>query len=162
MARSTQGASTSRWKYDVFLSFRGDDTRHGLVDHLYRGLLDRGIETYMDDLTLEIGMSISPSTLRAIEESRLAIVVLSPNYASSSWRLDELTKILECSEAFNTQVLPLFYGVEPSDVRYQRGSIEEAFIKHENSDRDRKKVHQWRHALMKVANLSGWDRRNYE
>ena len=52
-------------------------------------------------------------------------------------------------------VLPVFYHVNPSYVRYQRGSFAEAFAKHENQFRD-DDVKTWRAALTEVANLSGW------
>ncbi|KAL6204608.1 hypothetical protein ACLB2K_021875 [Fragaria x ananassa] len=86
--------SVSPWKYDVFLSFKGEDTHEGVVSHLYDEPQNRsGIRTFMDDIRLEVGAPISTSLLKAIEESRFAIVVLSPNYASSAWCLDELKHI---------------------------------------------------------------------
>ncbi|KAI5311995.1 hypothetical protein L3X38_041168 [Prunus dulcis] len=45
----------------------------------------QAIKTFKDDRDLEIGASISPELLTAIEQSHLAIIVLSPNYASSTW-----------------------------------------------------------------------------
>ncbi|WJX82949.1 hypothetical protein P8452_65650 [Trifolium repens] len=65
---------------------------------------------------------------------------------------------MECSSNNNLQVLPVFYGMDPSDVRHQRGCFEEAFKKHqakfgEHSDR----VERWRDALTQVASYSGWD-----
>ncbi|KAK7293885.1 hypothetical protein RJT34_16762 [Clitoria ternatea] len=50
-------------------------------------------------------------------------------------------------------VLPVFYQVEPSDVRHQRGSYAEAYKSNIN---DEKTVKEWRFALKKVADLSGW------
>ncbi|XP_027924366.1 toll/interleukin-1 receptor-like protein [Vigna unguiculata] len=100
--------------YDVFLSFRGEDTRHGFTGNLYKALCDGGIHTFIDDEDLQSGEEITPALAKAIEESRIAIVVLSHNYASSSFCLDELATILHC----HTQgllVLPLFYKVHPSD-----------------------------------------------
>ena len=171
MALSIQTASTSlpstesapRWKHDVFLSFRGADTRKGFVSHLYHELQYwQAIKTFKDDQELEVGASISPELLRAIEASHLAIVVLSPNYASSAWCLDELVKILESMETRDT-ILPIFFHVHPCDVRYQKGSFAQAFAKHEErfSD-DIEKLKRWRAALNKVASLSGWDSKNYE
>ncbi|TKY57192.1 Toll/interleukin-1 receptor protein [Spatholobus suberectus] len=81
--------------YDVFLSFRGEDTRHNFIGHLHKELCRKGINTFVDDKNLGIGDSISPALSKAIEESRIFIVVFSENYASSSWCLDELVKILE-------------------------------------------------------------------
>ncbi|XP_024157247.1 disease resistance protein At4g27190 isoform X2 [Rosa chinensis] len=158
---SFPSSSAPRSKHDVFLSFRGEDTRKGVVSYLYHKLENRGIQTFMDDQGLQQGMPISPSLVAAIEESRYAIVLLSPNYASSTWCLDELVKILQCSEAKKTPVLPIFYYVDPSDVRNQRGSFAEAFTKHEERYRqgndDVEKVKKWRAALTQVANLSGLD-----
>ncbi|KAM5582469.1 hypothetical protein ABKV19_002739 [Rosa sericea] len=172
MALSSQTASTSlpssstpRLKHDVFLSFRGEDTRKGIVSYLYHEFQNRGIQTFIDDQGLQRGMPISPSLLAAIEESRYAIVLLSANYASSTWCLDELAKILQCSEAKKTPVLPIFYYVDPSDVRNQRGSFAEAFTKHEEKFRQGndniEKVKKWRAALTKVANISGLDLHKY-
>ncbi|XP_070663224.1 TMV resistance protein N-like isoform X1 [Malus domestica] len=167
MALSTQRASASfvsnestpRWKYDVFLSFRGVDTRKGFVSHLYRELCKcQGITTFFDDRELEGGTSIHLELPSAIRESHIAIVVLSPNYASSKWCLNELTTILQCMEARNT-VLPVFYETNPSDVGNQRGSFAKAFDEHEEkfiSTEDKMKVTQWREALKKVSKISGW------
>ncbi|XP_050367568.1 disease resistance protein At4g27190-like [Argentina anserina] len=149
------------YKYDVFLSFRGQDTRRGIVSQLHDRLQNnRGIKTFMDDKDLQVGESISPTFLKAIEESRFAIVVLSPNYASSPWCLDELAKICECMKDQN-RILPLFYTMEPSDVRHRKKSFEEAFKNHERSGRyTSDKVQQWKKALNKVASFSGWDTDN--
>ncbi|ONH89915.1 hypothetical protein PRUPE_8G023800 [Prunus persica] len=171
MALSTQRASASlsaesappQWKHDVFQSFRGADTRRVFMSHLDHELRYRQtIKTFKDDRDLEIGATISPELLTAIEESHLAIIVLSPNYASSPWCLDELSKILECMEDTN-RILPIFYDVDPSDVRNQKGRFAEAFTKHEERfSEEAEKVKRWRAALRKVANLSGLDSKNYK
>ncbi|KAM5582465.1 putative disease resistance protein [Rosa sericea] len=159
---SAESSAARRWNYDVFLSFRGPDTRKGITFELYDRLHRRGIKTFIDDQDLQVGDTISPTLLKAIEESRLAIVVLSEKYASSTWCLEELTKICECMKDDN-RILPLFYNVEPTDVRYQKRSFEEAFTKYENSGRHRsEKVQQWRDALNKVAHFSGWDSKKYK
>ncbi|KAL6269130.1 hypothetical protein ACE6H2_026041 [Prunus campanulata] len=172
MALSTQRASTSRtsaewapsrWKHDVFLSFRGQDTRRGFISHLDRALAYwQAMRTFKDERELEVGATISLELLTAIEESYLAIIVLSPNYASSTWCLDELSKILECMED-TKRILPIFYLVDPSDVRNQRGSFAEAFTKHEERfSGDAEKLNRWRAALRKVANLTGLDSKTYK
>ena len=55
-------------------------------------------------------------------------------------------------------VFPIFYKVDPSDVRKQKGRFGEAFVEHEKNSNERVKT--WREALTQVANLSGWDSRN--
>ena len=91
---SSSSTSVLRWNYDVFLSFRGEDTRYKFTDHLYAALRNRSIRTFRDD-KLKRGEEIAPELLKVIEESRLSIVVFSENYASSRWCLDELVKIME-------------------------------------------------------------------
>ncbi|CAN6587492.1 unnamed protein product [Malus baccata var. baccata] len=172
MALSTHRASASllssesppRWKYDVFLSFRGADTRKGFVSHLYHELQRHGITTFFDDRELEGGASIPLGLPCAIKESHTAVVVLSPNYASSKWCLDELTNIVQCMKATNS-ILPVFYGVNPSDVGNQRGSFAEAFAEHDKkliSTEDKTKVIQWKADLKLVSKLYGWHLRNFK
>ena len=153
-------SSLPTWEYDVFLSFRGEDTRNNFTDHLYAALDQKGIKTFRDNERLERGKPISTELLNAIEKSKFAIIVLSRNYASSSWCLDELVKMVECKEKTRLTVLPVFYGVDPSDVRKQTGSFAEAFAKHEDLIKNEEKLRSWRAALSQVANLSGWDARN--
>ncbi|XP_052115865.1 disease resistance protein RUN1 isoform X2 [Arachis duranensis] len=147
--------------YDVFLSFRGEDTRTGFTGHLYAALNRKGITTYKDDKNLRKGHVISKELLKAIEESMFAVIVFSPDYASSSWCLDELQKIIECKNQLGLQIEAVFYGVEPCDVRHQRGTFEEAFNKHEQRH-DREKVKRWKDALTEVAAHSGWTSKNQD
>ena len=81
--------AAARYTYDVFLSFRGEDTRKSFVDHLRNALHQRGITTFRDDSDRDLprGKSISPELMRAIEESRYVLVIFSENYASSTWCL---------------------------------------------------------------------------
>ncbi|XP_075650557.1 TMV resistance protein N-like isoform X2 [Castanea sativa] len=154
---SSSSSSSRRWIYDVFLSFRGEDTRNSFTDHLYASLQRSGISTFRDNEKLERGKSIAPKLLKAIKESRFAIVILSRNYASSTWCLDELVEIIRCMKEMKMTVLPIFYKVNPSDVRNQKGTFAQAFAKHEKRLKgNTEKVQTWRAALSEVANLSGW------
>ncbi|XP_065635930.1 disease resistance protein Roq1 isoform X1 [Quercus suber] len=154
---SPSSSLTPQWKYDVFLSFRGEDTRNSFTDHLYVALRQKGIITFRDEEKLERGKSISPELLKAIEESRFAIVILSKNYATSTWCLDELVKIIKCMKEMKIMVFPIFYDVDPSNVRKQTGSFAQAFSKHEECFKDYiENVNTWRAALREVANLKGW------
>ncbi|KAI3693368.1 hypothetical protein L6452_33203 [Arctium lappa] len=140
------------WKYDVFLSFRGTDIRYTFVDHLYLALAQQGIDTFKDDEELPRGETIHPSLLKAIEDSQIAIVVFSENYADSSWCLQELEHIMKCKVERCQIVIPIFYHIDPSEVRKQKRKYGEAFAKYEA---EKKNVESWRKALFDVGNLSG-------
>ena len=155
---SSSSSFSYEWSYDVFLSFRGFDTRYSFTGNLYKALCDRGIRTFIDDEELSRGEEITPSLVKAIQESRIAIPVFSTNYASSSFCLDELVLIMEYIKGKGRLVLPVFYDVDPCDVRHQKGSYGEAMAKHEERFKDvKEKVLKWRKALHHAANLSGWD-----
>ena len=113
-----------------FLSFRGEDTRYTFTGYLYDALCRKGIKTFMENESLRIGETIGPQLLKAIKESKTSTIVFSENYAASTWCLDELVKILECNKGKNQLVFPIFYKVEPSDVRHQRNSYEQAMAAH--------------------------------
>ncbi|KAG2300279.1 hypothetical protein Bca52824_036751 [Brassica carinata] len=150
-------SSSAVWKKDVFVSFRGEDVRKTFVSHLFCELDRMGINAFRDDLDLERGKSISPELVDVIKGSRFAIVVVSRNYAASSWCLDELLKIMECKDAFEQTIIPIIYEVDPSDVRRQSGSFGEDVESHS----DNKKVKKWKEALTILAAISGEDSRNW-
>ncbi|XP_060674093.1 disease resistance protein Roq1-like isoform X2 [Ziziphus jujuba] len=151
-------SSSSQEKYDVFLSFRGEDTRDGFTGYLYNALCQKHILTYKDDENLPKGHQIS-ELKKAIEKSKICIIVFSTNFASSTWCLDEVVHILKCKKNIGN-VIPIFYGIEPSIVRKQGESYAAAFAEHERFKDKMEKVQQWKDALKEVANLSGYDSEN--
>ena len=158
---SSSSTSTSTcigpWEYEVFLSFRGQDTRQNFTDHLYAALSQKGIRTFRMDHTK--GEMILPTTLRAIEMSRCFLVILSKNYAHSKWCLDELKEIMESRRQMGKIVFPVFYHVNPSDVRNQGESYGEALANHERKI-PLEYTQKLRAALREVGNLSGWHIQN--
>ncbi|RHN65884.1 putative TIR domain, P-loop containing nucleoside triphosphate hydrolase [Medicago truncatula] len=158
MALPSLSSFTCDWTYDVFLNFRGKDTRNNFTGNLYNSLQNqRGIQTFMDDEEIQKGEEITPTLLQAIEESRIFIAIFSPNYASSTFCLTELVTILECSMSQGRLFSPVFYDVDPSQIRYLTGTYAEAFKKHEERFGDDKhKMQKWRDALHQAANMSGW------
>ncbi|KAM2895596.1 hypothetical protein FF1_010684 [Malus domestica] len=141
--------------YEVFISFRGEDTRKNFTGHLHEALTKAGINAFIDD-ELRRGEDITTELVRAIQGSRISIIVFSRRYSDSSWCLEELVKIMECRRTLGQLVLPIFYDVDPSHVRKQTCSFAQSFLKHT----DEKKVERWRAALTEASNLSGWDLRN--
>ncbi|GJU62054.1 Toll/interleukin-1 receptor domain-containing protein [Tanacetum coccineum] len=154
--------------YDVFLSFRGIDTRLNFTDYLYEALVSENITTFLDEQEVETGEELKPELTRAIKGSRASIIVLSKNYASSSWCLDELVLILEQKRKSSKYiVVPIFYHVEPTHVRKQESSFGEALLEHKRrmgleKDEEKKrqaarKLESWTEALKEVAGLVGKD-----
>ncbi|CDP00247.1 unnamed protein product [Coffea canephora] len=138
-------------RWDVFLSFRGEDTRDNFTDRLYSALDTSGVRVFRDNNGLTQGDQIAGGLLEAIEDSAAAIAIISDNYASSSWCLEELAHIFQSPRL----VLPVFYRVDPSDVRRQRGPFEEGFKALEEGFGVQKVV-RWRKAMERVGGISGW------
>ncbi|XP_054796249.1 TMV resistance protein N-like [Prosopis cineraria] len=153
---ATSSSFHYQWTYDVFINFRGEDTRHGFTGNMYHALSQKGVRTFIDDEELRRGDEITPTLLKAIENSRMAIIVFSKNYISSTFCLNELVKIHQCIKGKSRLVLPIFYDVEPSEVRHQTGNYEHAWTMHKiNFRADKKKIQSWKLALHEIANISG-------
>ena len=87
---------------------------------------------------------------KGIKTSRIVVVVFSKNYATSSWCLDELGKIMECKRLLNKVMIPVFYEVSQSMVLEQKEIFAEALL---NGPMD--KVNNWRTASKKATLLAG-------
>ncbi|KAK9200325.1 hypothetical protein WN944_015522 [Citrus x changshan-huyou] len=138
------------------LGFGGEDTRDNFTSHLYSALSRQNIQTFIDD-QLNRGDEISESLVNAIEASAISVIVFSESYASSRWCLDELVKILDCKE-YAQIVIPVFYRVDPSDVRNQTGSFGDSFSKlEERLKENTEKLQSWRNALEEAASVESKD-----
>ncbi|XP_030464858.1 disease resistance protein L6-like [Syzygium oleosum] len=151
---ASQTDDASREEYDVFLSFRGSDTRLNFTDCLYHSMLDAGIRVFLDSEELEPGEKIS-KVLNALNKSRIYIPIFSKNFASSIWCLREVERMVECYSKSNGKkdIIPIFYDVNTDDVKLRTGLYENALIEHKKSDPD--EVERWRNALKTVGGIIG-------
>ncbi|XP_039156065.1 disease resistance protein RPV1-like [Eucalyptus grandis] len=159
-----QGRATSLgYDYEVFLSFHGPDTRPGFTDFLYTNLDDAGIRTFKDDKELRVGEEFAPELLEAIKQSKISIPIFSKGYASSPWCLKELVQMVDCQQVGRQTIMPIFYDVAPSEVRYQNEGYAKAFLSHEEKGRySEETISQWKAALNVVGAINGWDLHNKE
>ncbi|CAN1765069.1 Disease resistance protein L6 [Linum perenne] len=143
-------------EYEVFLSFRGPDVRKSFADFLYSYLVRSKIRTFRDEEELLKGETIGAALVQAITESKIYIPILTESYAGSKWCLQELAKMVECCRKGKGHIiLPIFYFVDPRDVRHQAGPYEDAFEQH-SEKHDPLIVQAWREALQEVGQMKGW------
>ncbi|KAF3449356.1 hypothetical protein FNV43_RR10084 [Rhamnella rubrinervis] len=147
-------------KHDVFISFRGGDTRYTFTSFLYEELRRNQIKAYMDVREFETGDKISPALEKAIKESKISVIIFSENYASSTWCLNELVLILKCMEKNGQTVLPVFYLIDAFIVRDQTKSYAVAFEEHKKSFNDTQ-LNKWRKALKDATYLHGLNSKEY-
>ncbi|CAF1919463.1 unnamed protein product [Brassica napus] len=156
----SSSSSSCDWVYDVFPSFRGKDVRKSFLSHFLKEL-DRKLISAFKDKKIETSESLDPVLKQAIKKSRIAIVIFSQKYASSSWCLNELLEIVKCQEELSQIVIPVFYEVDPCHVRHQTKEFGEVFKKtclRKTED----EIQLWKKALTDVANLVGYHSQNWE
>ncbi|KAL3746925.1 hypothetical protein ACJRO7_015804 [Eucalyptus globulus] len=154
---SSESAQALEGEYRVFLSFRGPDTRHNFTDFLYHDLKEAGVHVFRDENDLREGEVIGDNLLYAINNSIIYIPIFSQNYASSKWCLRELAfmvKNVSKSEGKKC-ILPIFFDVEPEDVKLKTSLYSNAFLEHDK--KSPKEVKDWRKALEEVDEIKGWN-----
>ncbi|XAR48798.1 hypothetical protein NMG60_11031744 [Bertholletia excelsa] len=131
--RVQASSSSSPASYHVFLSFKVEDSAKAFTSHLYETLDQAGYCTFSDGDDNKSTERGENELEKAIKKSRILIIVFSKGYASSTQCLDKLVTILQHKRtSFDPHhILPLFYDVEPTNVRKQTGSFEEAFKRYE-------------------------------
>eukprot|EP00253_Pinus_taeda_P001167 PITA_01167 len=169
MAASSSSASTSDsnniYYYDVFLNHRGPDVKKTLASHLYYRLLSHGFRPFLDRPELQEGDSFIRQIEGAIRTSFVHVAIFSPRYVESKWCLDELLLMLESG----APIIPVFYQVEPAELRWGKKFYAEALQnleKKKSYDAETKTekprytsttIENWRKALSRVADISGFD-----
>ncbi|CAN1158601.1 Disease resistance protein L6 [Linum perenne] len=155
-AASSSSNSALPVEFEAFLSFRGPDVRANFADVLHKFLDRFKIRTFLDNEELRKGEIIAPSLEKAIKESKVYIPILSQDYASSKWCLQELALMVKCCKQGDDRIiLPIFYMMEPRDVRHQEGSYKKAFQLH-SKKYDAETIKEWKEALKEVGEMKGW------
>lgn len=145
-------------EFEVFLSFRGPDTRLNFADCLYHSLNGAGIRVFRDDEEIRKGKTIGGELERVIKSSPICMPIFSRNYASSAWCLRELAYMVDRLRNNDDKalILPIFFDVDPNDVQLKTGLYRDALQKHEQKF-GYDVVQQWEEALREVAHTKGWD-----
>ncbi|MED6110191.1 hypothetical protein PIB30_040678 [Stylosanthes scabra] len=140
-------SSLSEGMFDVFLSFRGKDTRNLFTDFLYLELKKhQKLKVFRDEPGLEPGDEIKATLMEAIKRSRMFIVVMSENYRRCS-----STPTMEQNGEFSQ----FFYHVEPKEVRHQISEKSKEAMKNHERRVGVEKVKAWKLALSTLCGLSG-------
>ncbi|GLJ38063.1 hypothetical protein SUGI_0774780 [Cryptomeria japonica] len=141
--------------YDVFINHRGPDVKHTLASTIYNILKEIKVTAFLDSEELEYG-DFLPTTLESVMRSAsIHIAIFSENYAKSPWCLAELSFMLKTG----AKIIPVFYYVEPTDLRYVaqgKGIYVDAFVQYDMKGRySPEKLQEWKAALHNVSFYDG-------
>ncbi|XP_039155772.1 TMV resistance protein N-like [Eucalyptus grandis] len=151
--------NTSGMEFEVFLSFRGPDTRDNFTSCLYYDMVEKGIRVFKDNEELRVGEQIGGKLLQALDDTQIYIPIFSKGFASSVWCLREVAHMVDCTSKSNgkKEILPLFFDVKPDDVKLRTELYSNALSEHEKKY-EPDEVKRWKAALREVATRLGWKR----
>lgn len=133
----------------VFISCPTYDVRNDFFSHLECALKRDGINVY-DYQGLMPSINL---LLKEIEESRIALVIFSSRYTKSKRCLDQLVKIAELVEEGKIVAIPVFYNVDPSNLKRLEGEFGDNLWNSHICDFD--KLKKWNEALDFVSQSFG-------
>ncbi|XP_010489646.1 PREDICTED: disease resistance protein RPS4-like [Camelina sativa] len=143
---------SSTQSHQLFLNFRGEELRYSFVSHLIDALERNGINIFVDRYELR-GKDLKNLFVR-LQESKIALAIFSTRYAESPWCMDELVTMKKLADQGKLLVIPIFYNVEPEDIRKQTGEFGEKFwtlAKGSTGD----EIKKWKEALECISDKMG-------
>eukprot|EP00253_Pinus_taeda_P015666 PITA_15666 len=174
---STSQGNTNSYVYQVFLNHREPDVRKTLATDIYNGLKKLGLSVFLDQRELRSGEKLNPQIEWAIRTASVHVAIFSPNYAQCRCCLDELVQMLESGST----IIPVFFEVEPADLRWTRGGyrrypgeigyrpyardlgeLERKRTLNGQPRYDPKTMRKWRNALSAVADIVGFELKDNE
>ena len=106
-------------EYDVFISHSGTD-KLTIAVLLYELLVALGFKVFLDMAKLRPGQKAPAKMINAMRTAKIAVVILSPEFAARKWTLKELMCFLERFEKGGEReviIIPVFYRLTLDDCR---------------------------------------------
>lgn len=101
--------------YDVFISHASED-KDGFVRALANALIDTGLKVWFDEMTLGIGDSLRQKIDRGLANSRVGLVVVSPEFINKGWTNYELDGIVTRTVSGEQILLPIWHNITKQQV----------------------------------------------
>jgi len=101
--------------HDVFISHASED-KDEIVRSLANALMNEGLDVWYDEFTLRIGDSLRQKIDQGLANSRVGLVVLSPNFISKGWTNYELDGIVTRTVSGEQILLPIWHNITKQQV----------------------------------------------
>ncbi|KAG0627724.1 hypothetical protein M758_2G223400 [Ceratodon purpureus] len=143
-------------KYDVFVNHRGPDVKLTFAAHLNDALRRAGFRPFLDAKSIREGSHVFKSIDEGLNVANVHVAIFSKGYAESKYCLEELCAMLQSHRECQKVIIPVFYDVNPEDLRYvERGPYAKGFRKHQSRN-PQKDIQKWKDALIQVAEFRGF------
>lgn len=101
--------------WDLFISHASED-KDEIARPLAKLLESRGHSVWFDECELTLGDSLRRRIDEGLAQSRFGLVILSPSFFAKEWPTKELDGLVAREDSQRKVVLPVWHGVESSDV----------------------------------------------
>ncbi|KAH7428294.1 hypothetical protein KP509_10G085500 [Ceratopteris richardii] len=148
--------------YNVFICYVGEDTKRNMLSVLRGRLHSMGV-TCFDNYEMNHEPEINPHIDEAIKKSKVYVIFLSKNFASSKRCLEEARLIMnmQCSSSTSSTtrtVIPIFYDVQPYEVRHQPENSE--YHKCREIGSTVQEGESWSKSLCELSKIKGFEFRS--
>ncbi|MDZ7854184.1 MAG: DUF1883 domain-containing protein [Halomonas sp.] len=106
---------TSGETHDVFISHASED-KDDFVRPLANALVAEGLNVWFDEMTLRIGDSLRQKIDKGLANSRVGLVVLSPEFINKGWTNYELDGIVTRTVSSEQILLPIWHNITKQQV----------------------------------------------
>ncbi|KAM7481667.1 hypothetical protein LguiB_006250 [Lonicera macranthoides] len=157
-AGAEEGSDFQIYEYDVFCSFSDRDAKV-FTNDICEALMSKRFRVFRnksndDDLKGE-EEDVKPKLRKALQVSKITIIFFSKNYISSKSCLDELVMILQSKKIFGYIFLPMFWDVDPAELKQQTGNVSEIFARFREDAEKENKIKEWGEALREATKFAG-------
>jgi hypothetical protein len=119
-------------EYDIFIS-HASENKEGFVRPLANELDERGLEVWYDEFELSLGDSLSRSIDQGLSNSDYGLVVLSESFFEKDWTEYELRGLRVKDMGSDKGILPLWHGVDRTDVANYSPTLADKYAIRTNS-----------------------------